>query len=88
MARHEIQTITPSSPSAREQLERAVARLKIAGDRVVQRVDVEAPNGRLQIAMDLAEAKARAANEAERLFYLVWYDAFGDRTARHLSRFV
>jgi hypothetical protein len=70
------------------QLERAVARLQIAEDGVVRRVDVAAPNGRLQVAMELAAAEARAVAEAERLFAFLWYDAFGDRTARHQSRLI
>jgi hypothetical protein len=88
VARYEIQTITYASFAAVEQLERAVARLRIPGDGVVQRVDVQAPDGRLWLAIDLAEAEARAVVEAEKLFALLWYDAFGDRTARHLGRLV
>lgn len=88
MARYEIQTATHGTPAAVEQFERAVARLQIVGDGDVRKVDVEAPNGRLQVAMELAAAEARAVAEAERIFGVLWYDAFGDRTARHRGRLV
>lgn len=88
MARYEIETLMYGSAGAVEQLERAVARLEIAGDGVVRRVEVRASNGRLQMAMDLAGWGSRAVPEAERVFALAWYDAFGDRRARHLGQLV
>ena len=36
--------------------------------------------------MDLAQPDADCMREAERVFRELWYDAFGDRTARHLAR--
>jgi hypothetical protein len=88
MARYEIKTLKDGSPVAVHQLERAVARLEILEEGVVTRVDVGAAGGRVQVAMDLAGWGSRAIAEAERVFALVWYDAFGDRTARHLGKLV
>lgn len=83
MARYEIQTLRDASTEDRSRLSRAVARLDLDGHAVVRRVAVGRARGNLRVEMDLASAEPLCLLQAERVFREVWYDAFGDRTARH-----
>lgn len=86
MARYEIQTSREGSGRDADCLRRAAARCAIREGGVVRTVDVGLAHGCLRVGMDLSGSEPHCLREAEVVFRQLWYDAFGDQTARHLAQ--
>ncbi len=85
MHHYEIRTAKRATPQDVERLRRAFGRMLCQGAVDVDRVKVSATRGCFRIDVRVAGSPRHAAREAERLFTVAWYDAFGQRSSTHIG---